>query len=201
MAKIYKFDSDEAWAQARLGKVTGTKALDVMPKARGEGLRSGFYDLIAERVALPPDGENRMDRGHRLEREAVERFAKETGKKVTYEKVLCVREDNEDIAYSPDALIGKTEDVEIKCLASGRHIEAWITKKVPKEYESQVIQGFCVNDKLQTRFICFYDPRMPKDFFYLTVKREDVQPKVTEYLALEREALAQIKIYEDQLTF
>ncbi len=172
-----------------------------MPKARGEGLRSGFYDLIAERVALPPSNEPSMARGLRLEEEAVKRFAKETGKKVTYEKVLCVREDNEDIAYSPDALIGKTEDVEIKCLASGRHIEALLTKKIPKEYESQVIHGFCVNDSLKTRYICFYDPRMPKDFFYLTVKREEVQEKVDEYLALEREALKQIALYESALTF
>ena len=142
-----------------------------------------------------------MDRGKRLEVEAIERFEKETGKKVNKDLVLWMREDNEDIAVSPDGFIGETEAVECKCLNSASHIEAFLTKTIPSEYEYQVLQYFIVNDKLETLYFVFFDPRMPKDFFYYEVKREDVAEKITEYLEMEKEALKKIKDIENQLTF
>lgn len=199
--KVIKFTTEADWLDARVGRITGTTAKDVMPKVRGEGYRAGFYTLIAEQVAVPHNGENVMDRGKRLEEEAIERFNKETGKKAKYELVLCVRDDNDAIAYSPDALIGKTEDVEVKCRSSALHLEAWMTQKVPSEYESQIIQGFVVNDSLKTRYMAFYDPRMPLDFFYITIERKDVQKKVDEYLTLEKEVLAKIEQIKVDLTF
>lgn len=199
--KVIKFDNEIDWMEARKGRITGTSAKDVMPKVRGEGYRAGFYDLIAERVAVPHDGENVMLRGKRLEEEAVERFAAETGKKVKYELVLCVRDDNDSIAYSPDALIGKSEDVEVKCLSSGRHIEAWMTKRVPSEYEPQIIQGFVVNEKLKRRYMVFYDPRMPKDLFWLVIERAQYEKEIIEYYRLETEVLSQIDVIARDLTF
>lgn len=200
--KILRFNNEQDWLDARLGKITGTRAKDVMPKGRGAtGYRAGFYEIIAERIALPHNGENVMDRGKRLEDEAIERFKKETGKKAKRELVLCVREDNEAIAYSPDALIGKTEDVEVKCLSSARHLEAWMTQEIPAEYESQIIQGFVVNDKLKRRYMVFYDPRMPKDFFYLTIQRKDFKDQIEQYLETERNVLKRIAELETALTF
>jgi predicted phage-related endonuclease len=198
--KIQKFSTEEQWLEARRGRVTGTRLKDLIVK-RGTAKKMGFYELIAERIALPPDGENVMDRGKRLEDEAIERFAKETKKKVNNDLVLWYRDDDENIAVSPDGSIGKTEAVEVKCLSSARHIEAWLTKKIPDEYEYQVLQYFIVNDKLKTLYFVFYDPRMPKDFFYHEVHRKDVQDDVDEYLLLERNVLAEIAEIEAQLTF
>lgn len=198
--KILKFKDEQDWLEARKGRVTGTRAGSLVSKRDGRPIK-GYYELIAERVAVPHDGENVLDRGKRLEEEAVERFAKETGKKVKRELVLCCREDDENIAYSPDALIGKTEDVEVKCLNSAAHIEAWLTKGIPAEYEAQIVQGFVVNDKLKTRYMVFYDPRMPKDFFYITITRKQMQAKIEDALALERRVLADIAEIEAQLTF
>lgn len=198
--KVIKYDNEEAWLEARRGRLTGTRVGSLVSKRDGKPLK-GYYEVIAERVAIPHDGENVLDRGKRLEEEAVDRFAKETGKKAKRELVLCCREDDEDIAYSPDALIGKTEDVEVKCLNSAAHIEALLTKGIPSEYEAQIVQGFVVNDKLKTRYMVFYDPRMPRDFFYLTITRKDMQVKIDEALALERQVLADIAKIEAQLTF
>jgi predicted phage-related endonuclease len=142
-----------------------------------------------------------MDRGKRLEDEAIERFVKETGKKVNTDLVLWMRDDDENIAISPDGAIGKTAAVECKCLSSARHIEAWLTKAIPDEYEYQVLQYFIVNDSLKTLYFVFYDPRMPKDFFYFEVKRKDVQERVDAYIELERNVLAEIAEIEQQLTF
>lgn len=198
--RVLTFDTEEAWLDARRGRITGTRLKDLIVK-RGTKPKKGYYELIAERVALPATEENAMDRGKRLEDIAVERFAAETGKKVKNDLVLWCREDDENIAISPDASIGKTEAVEVKCLSSAAHVEALLTKEIPAEYEMQVLQYFVVNDKLKTLYFVFYDPRMPKDLFWLKKTRKEVQEQVNEYLALERQVLAQIAEIENQLTF
>lgn len=198
--KVQKFDTEEEWLEARRGLITGTRVGKLLSKRDRKPL-AGYYELIAERVAIPHNGENVMDRGKRLEDEAVERFADETGKKVTKELVLCYRDDNENIAYSPDGLIGETEDVEVKCLNSAAHIEAILTKEIPAEYRPQIIQGFVVNDQLETRYMVFYDPRMPKDFFYLTITRKEMDAEIKEYFEMENQVLAQIAELEKSLTF
>lgn len=198
--KIKKFLNEDDWMEARRGKITGTRLKDLISKRSGDK-KIGFYEVIAERIAIPRSEENVMDRGKRLEQEAVDRFVKETGRKAVRELVLVYRDDCEEIAYSPDAMIGKTEDVEVKCLSSARHIEALLTKQVPSEYEYQVLQAFIVNDKLKKRYVVFYDPRMPKDFFFIEVNRKDVKDKIAELLVLEKQVLEEIAKLEDQLTF
>jgi predicted phage-related endonuclease len=197
---ITKFENEKDWLDYRRGRITGTRLKDLVIK-RGNGLKIGYYELIAERIALPPNEENVMDRGHRLEKDACERFEKETGKKVNTDLVIWQRDDNENIAYSPDGYIGKTETVECKCLSSALHIKAWLTKEIPSEYFEQSLQPFIVNDSLKKLYVVFYDPRMPKDFFYLTVNRKEVQEKVIEYLELEKRVLKEIEEIEKQLTF
>lgn len=199
--KIERYADEEAWLEAREGRITGTRAKSVMVVPKDGGENTEFYKILAEKYALPSTGESPMNRGKRLEVEAVERFETETGKKANKDLVIVSREDDADIAYSPDALIGKTEDVEVKCRNSAYHFEALITQKIPKEYLSQIIQGFVVNDKLRRRYMVFYDPRCPKDFFYLTVNRKDVEEEVKNYLALERMFLQRIRAMEAKLTF
>ena len=199
--KTLKFDNKEDWLLARRGKITGTRVKDLIVK-RGTGKKKGYYELIAERIAVVPDGQNPMDRGVELEPQAIEKFIKETGKKVDTSLVIWTRDDNESIAISPDGFIGKTEAIEVKCLSSASHIEAWLTQEVPDEYKDQTIQYFCVNDKLKTLYVAFYDPRIPsKDFFYLTINRKDVEEKVKEYLEYEINVLKEIEEIVNNLTF
>lgn len=198
--KLSKFETKEEWMLARQSKITGSKLKDIIVK-RGTGKKKGYYQLIADRLAVTPDGENPMERGNRLEKEAIDRFVKETGKEVNTDLVIFSRDDNENIAFSPDGYIGDNEVVEVKCLNSASHIEAWLTKEVPDEYADQVIQPFIVNDTLTTLYLAFYDPRIPcKDFFFLTINRNDVQKKVEEYLDYQRKTLAEIDEIVLQLT-
>lgn len=199
-----KFDNRDDWLAARRGKITGSRLKDVITK-RGNGKKLAFYELVAERIAVPDDAdveENPMDRGARLEAEAIERFAKETSKKIDTSLVIWSRDDNENIAISPDGFMGKTEAVEAKCLSSALHIKAFITQEVPAEYEEQSLQYFIVNDKLKTLYFAFYDPRVPvKDFFTLTVQRKDVQEKIDQLLASQRETLTEVEEIVNSLTF
>src|SRR3990167_9450305 len=200
--KTLTFEDRESWLSARKGKITGTRLKDIVVK-RGTGRKIGFYELVAERVATEPDsGENALERGVRLEPEAMERFVKETKKKVNTDLVLWVRDDNDSIAISPDGFIGKTEAVETKCLSSARHIEAFLTQQIPDEYEMQTLQYFIVNDSLKKLSVVFYDPRIPcKDYFVIEINHKDVQEKVDEYLEYERGVLAEVQDIVTRLTF
>lgn len=199
--KTTAYKSEEEWLEARRGKVTGTRLKDIIVK-RGTKPKKAFYELIAERVAIPRDEhENVMDRGHTLESEAIARFEHEAKKKVDTSLVIWTREDNENIAVSPDGFIGEKEAVEVKCLNSASHIEAYLSKEIPSEYEYQALQYFIVNDALQTLYFCLYDPSMPVDFFYITVKREDVAEDIETYLQYQRDVLAEIEKISNELTF
>jgi|ERR1035437_92706 predicted phage-related endonuclease len=189
--KILTFKDEADWLKARELKVTGTGLGKILSQTSDKP-KVGFYELIANRVALKRTEENPMDRGRRLENEALVRFEKETGKKVNKDLILCVSEENDNIAYSPDGLIGKTEGVEVKCLNSAAHIEAWLTQKVPAEYYFQTIQPFIVNPKLKTLYFVYYDNRIPtKDFFYLIIERDD--EVIEKYKARELAILAEVE--------
>lgn len=199
--QVQKFEDRDEWLDARRGKITGSRLKDIVAK-RGYGRKLAFYELIAERVGLPGDDEDPMDRGTRLEPEAVERFISQTGKKVDTSLIIWSRDDNEGIAVSPDGVIGKTAALECKCLSSAKHIEAFVTQSIPDEYQMQITQYFIVNDALKTLYMAFYDPRIPiKDFFYLTITRKQMEVEIDTYLEYQRQTLSEVDDIVTQLTF
>ncbi len=200
---VKAFDSREEWLEARRGKITGSRLKDIVVK-RGPGEKIGFYELIAERIAENADGENPLDRGTRLEEEAMAAFAKKTKKKLDTSLVIWERDDNPSIAISPDAsVVGEKAAVEGKCLSSARHIEAYLTKKVPDEYDYQVDQYFIVNEELDTLYFVFYDPRMPAklQMFYLTITREERKDDIQYLHEYQVEKMALVNQIVTELTF
>lgn len=194
--------SDE-WLELRKGKIAGTTLGEIYSK-RG-GRKIGFYQVVAERLSLDPDEENRMDRGIRLEEEAREMFESKTNKKVT-EVGLCVSDLNPAIINSPDGLIknrGKfTEAIEIKCLSPARHLQAVIENKVPIEFESQMMQYFVVNDDLKTLYFVFYDPRvLTVPYHVIEVHRKDVEEKIEFFKTFQLERLEEIDKIVEELSF
>ena len=202
--KTIEYTDKESWLSARNGKITGTRQKDIIDK-RGTDKKIGFYELIAERLMVADgDGipnETPMDRGTRLQTVAIERFKKETKKKVDESLVMWIREDNESIAISPDGVIGKTEAVETKCLSAANHIKAFLTAEVPDEYKYQTRQYFIVNDQLKTLYLAFYDPRIPcKDFFYLIIHRKDIEAEIKELYDYQIKELSEVDAIVAKLT-
>ena len=198
--KTLKFEDKESWEEARIGKITGTKLKDLI-SLKGS-VKKGFWKLVAERLSLPADDENAMERGIRLEEEAIKEFEKETGKKVDNSLIIWVSDENDSIAVSPDGIIGKTEALEIKCLNSASHIEALLTQELPDEYEFQVLQYFIVNPKLKTLYFGFYDPRvLAKPFFYFTINRKDKEEEIEFYKKEQLEILKKVEEIVLKLTF
>lgn len=199
--KVQHFDDRDEWMIARRGKITGSRLGDVTPKAKGKGEKKGVYEIVAEMLAVIPEGddlEKPMDRGHRLEQEAINRFIVENAVHVNTDLVIWMRDDDERIAVSPDGTISNLQAVEVKCLNSASHVEAWLTQEIPSEYKEQALQYFVVCDKLEKLHFVFYDPRIPcKDFFVIVIERDEAE--VTKYLEMERLALLRIESYVARL--
>lgn len=203
--KIISFENKEAWLLGRLRKITGSRLKSIYSKRASSEKKIGYYELIAERLGVPADeNEKPMDRGNRLEEEAVARFAKETGKKVDTSLVIWSRDENESIAISPDAsVVGEPAAVEAKCLSGAKHIKAYLTQEIPDDYEEQMYQYFVVNDELQTLYFVFFDPRFlsPKlQYFVIEIKRKDIQADITKFLAFEKDTLAEVDAEVNRLT-
>lgn len=172
------------WFEAKLGVVTATdlKKVRGTPAAREKYMNS----LIAERLTPEIDmefiHENAMARGSRLEPEAVLAFEYVTGIKT--EKAGLVEHGTIPfLAYSPDALIPNkyTEDVETKCPEGQNYMEIVRTRKVPKEYEDQIVHAFLVNDKLKKRYFVAYNPDIPSDpIVIIEVTRESIEKDIEE---------------------
>lgn len=204
---IEQYETREEWMDGRRGRVTGSTLKDLVVK-RGTEKKVGFYRLIAERIAAArSDEDSPMDRGTRLEEAAIARLTEDTGISFDTSLVIWSREDNRNIAISPDGFAKGTDGVvrvaaEVKCLSPELHIKAWLTQKVPSEYWEQVLQYFAVNDALELLYFVLYDPSIPaKEFFYIEVTRAEVQDEVTYVLDYQRQELAEIDEAVLQLTF
>lgn len=199
---VKEYQSKEEWLVDRKGKIGGSTLSDIVVK-RGTGEKIGFYQIIADRIAQDADDENAMERGTRLEEEAIDRVSSILGKDIDTSLISWAREDNPKITVSPDGFINETEAVEIKCLSTAKHIEAIVTNKIPSEYEFQKLQYFIVNDNLKTLYFALYDPRMPEkhQLKIFEVKREDIEDDIKMYLDYQIEKLAKIEDIITKLTF
>lgn len=181
------------WHQIRKGKVTGTALKKIMGTARAR--EEAFYEIIAERltVGLGDESENAMDRGTRLEPEAVATFEFETGKKVEITG-FCEDDDDPMICNSPDGLIPKENAaVEVKCLGGKNHVKMWLTNQVPDDYEWQVVQYFVLNKKLETLYFIGYNPDIPAHPLHvIEIKRAEIQEKIDLAKTAQKEFLAEV---------
>lgn len=162
-----------------------------------------FYELLAHKVAVPEEGdETPLDRGTRLESEAIEVFSNKIGKEISNDLVMWVSDENDSLAYSPDGVISKEEVAEIKCLSSAHHLYIYYEKDIPAEYRKQNLQAFIVNDKLEKlHFVC-YDPRIPNlPIHWITINREDIADEIELYKRYEIELMKELDALVTELTF
>lgn len=168
----------DEWFQKRKGKITGTVLKDIMgtPYKRGEAIYEMIGDILAEGVE--DQSENPMARGNRLEPEARAMFGFYQSKSIK-ETGIAEKDDNRQIASSPDGLIGENEALEIKCMGRKNHVKMWLTNKVPEEYDWQVIQYFIVNSKLEKLYFVGYHPEITvHPMHVIEVKRDEILIKI-----------------------
>ncbi len=170
----------EKWFQLRKGKITGTVLKSIMGTLRARN--DAIYEMIAKRLEVGVEDEinheNPMNRGTRLEPDAIVMFEFETGKKVD-RTGFCEDENNPLIANSPDGLIGEEEAVEAKCPGGKNYVKMWLKNEVPDEYIWQVTQYFIVNEKLNKLYFVGYRPEIPiHPLHIIEVTRDEYLPKI-----------------------
>lgn len=200
--QVKKFQNKEEWLDARRGKITGSRLKDIVVK-RGTGEKIGFYEIIAERLAITPETENPMDRGVRLESEAIQKYSEINNLDFDTSLIIWEKDDNPNIAISPDGFMENKEAIEVKCLSSARHIEAKLTNQYPKEYHEQIMQYFIVNDNLEKLHFVMYDPRMPENLQIVAfvINRSDVEQDIVELCEYQTQKLKEIDEIINKLTF
>lgn len=183
------------WEDSRNGKFTGSKLKDIVTWTRATkanpkkeidfegGIKAGFWEVMAERVAIAPD-DKPLDHGVACEPEALELFIKESGVKA---QTFGIFQDEkcEAFACSPDAGVEENGEivagVEIKCLSSAKHLKAWFTKEIPDDHKEQVLNYFMVAPAMQRLYFVFYDYRIPlKPLFWFVIERKDVEAEVAQ---------------------
>lgn len=177
-------------------------------KLEGEPKKQ-YYELIADRVARPVTPNDYADRlngqpfsmmarGHILEAEAIEAFEAKTGKSCDKDSVVWVSDYDANAYVSPDGCITSADDkvreaVEVKCLSSAEVIKAYLTQKVPAEYQPQILKYFMVNDDLEVLHFVIYTDLIPGlDLQIFEVKREEVAGQIEEARAFEKVILERI---------
>lgn len=198
----------DAWKQLREGKLTGTKIGSIYAKSRKADEvfdyskhLIGFYELLAERLTDSDDLSSGIERGKELESEALRVASDELGIDFVQGNVW---ELDENHIESPD---GYTKDlkiaIEIKCLASSRHIQAIYEDRPPIEYRTEYANYFLVNQKLEALVVFIYDPRfMNKNLrsHYWFVYRKDLDAEIKALKQVKKLVLKELKEAEERLT-
>lgn len=202
--KILKVEQNSLeWLELRKGRITGSKLGDIYA-ARG-GRKVGFYQLIADRLAIVEDtDEAPHDRGHRLEEEALELASAELGFTLEKCEEMWVSDLDENIAISPDGANKKrTKSGEVKALKAALHLQAVIEEKtVKRTYQSQALQYFVVNEKLTDHYGIFYNPLVTaKPLYIIHYKRADYEDDIKFWQDYEQQVLKDVEKYVEELAF
>lgn len=117
-----------------------TRIIEAETKNKHLKVNIDFWKFLAETMAEQPNGENPMERGHRLEPENIQHTLKQLG----YQQEDCITdcgiwESDEDnrIACSPDAYQNTTNPtwaIECKSLGSAYHLQAVIPWMIHTQY-------------------------------------------------------------------
>lgn len=192
------------WHEARAGKITGSRFVDVLARSKktGEPLKA-YHDLIWQIVVERITGKAvegpvgfALQWGSDVEPYAREAYELETGN-IVIESGFIVHPDYPFAGSSPDGLIGDDGGLEMKCPKnSAIHLERFIYG-VPEEYVPQIQGNMWVTGRQWWDFVS-YDPRMPEShlLFRKRVERDEKFIKELESAVLEAEEKA-VALYND----
>lgn len=181
----------EEWFAARLGKVTASRAADVMTK-KGSAARANLSaQLVLERLTCTKSesfSSAAMQWG--VDQEPFARAAYEAHSGVWVDTVGFVQHPTiERAGASPDGLVGHDGLVEIKCPNTATMIDTLLTGKVPSNYATQMQMQMACTGRAWCDYAVF-DSRMPvkAQLFVKRVQRDqkfidDMEKEIIAFLA------------------
>ena len=163
------------WAKLRCGKITMSRAKDLLTGGKGITRMNYIFDVVAERLSGEPiDGYYGIDmeRGNFLEEWAINALQEHLNVDVQTIGFVCLDKDDR-IGCSPDGLIeGYKAGVEIKCPKPRQHIKNALYDGF-NDYAAQV-QGqmwICEKDHWYLASFCPWVKQMP--LHVLRLERND----------------------------
>ena len=207
MKKVDIEQDTSEWLEERRKSIGGSDAHSILPPTRGAGAADGrtatFWEKVAAQLTKQKDAafqdERDMDRGHRLEAEAINELSTIVGLPFDTKPGIWKSDDylvhiSVDGAEPTDI---PTYDAEVKALKAGKHFKylykslKWKSSQldlVPNEYgayyREQVLHAFAVNPLLETRFFMLYEPNAIYEehkVVLIVIRRKDIQEELTDY--------------------
>jgi len=181
----------DEWFAARLGKVTASRAADVLTK-KGSAARANLSaQLVLERLTNTK-GESFSSAAMQwgVDQEPFARAAYEAHSGVWVDTVGFVQHPTiERAGASPDGLVGHDGLVEIKCPNTATMIDTLLTGKVPSNYATQMQMQMACTGRAWCDYTVF-DSRMPvkAQLFVKRVQRDqkyidDLNKEIIAFLA------------------
>jgi putative phage-type endonuclease len=171
----------EQWFAARAGRVTASRAADVLAKIKsGEAAARRNYrvQLVAERLTGQPQEDGfvsaAMQRGIDLEPAAFAAYESLTGE--VAQRVGFLAHTELPIGASPDGVIGDVEGlVELKVPLAATHLAYLRAGVVPPDYVPQITHLLLVSGAAYCDFLS-YGPMFPAHLqtFLVRVRRSEV---------------------------
>lgn len=186
------------WYVARIGKLTGTGAADMMARIKS-GEAAARRDLRLRLVCERLTGESQedvfvnaaMQRGIEKEPEAFAAYESATGHLVS--RVGFLAHDTLPAGCSPDGIIGNyTGILELKCPKSATHLKYLRSREVPTEYLHQIIHNLWITGADWCDFVSF-DDRFPPALQLFRVRVERKQADIDAYELMARAFLSEVE--------
>jgi len=191
----------DRWAQARCGRITASRAADVIAmtkKGEGAGRRDYRTEILVERltgVPVPQFVSKEMLWG--LQQEPFARAAYEMHAAVFVDQVgFVISPDYDFFGCSPDGYIGDDGMLQIKCPNTTTHLGWLMGGVIPAEHVPQMVAEMAVTGRKWVDFVSF-DPRLP-EHLQLFVKRyhrneKHIDGMITEVVHFHRECESVLK--------
>lgn len=187
----------DAWRLARVGRLTGSRAGDMLAtikKGEAAARRDYRLQLVCERltgVSQESGYVNRdMQRGIDKEPDAIALYEAVTGRLV--KSVGFLAHDTLLAGCSPDGVIGNyTGIVEAKCPRTAAHIEALKSRRLPEDYVGQVTHNLWITGASWCDFVSF-DDRLPLHLRLAIVRVHRNDAEIASYELLARQFLADV---------
>lgn len=167
------------WFAARLGRLTGSRAADMLATIKtGEAAarRDLRVQLVCERLTNQSQESGyinaEMQRGIDLEPVACKAYEALSGN--TVQSVGFLQHEELMAGTSPDGLVGEDGGLELKCPKAATHLGYLKAGTLPKEHAAQITHNLWISGRDWWDFVS-YDDRWPERFriFHVRVHRDE----------------------------
>lgn len=192
------------WYAARLGRLTGSVAVDItrtINSGEAASRRNLRVKLALERITGRSQESEfmsaAMEHGEEFEPKALAIYEANTG--TILERVGFLGCEVLMAGCSLDAFVsGRKGIVEAKCPKSATHLEYLRTRKIPNDYYWQCTHNLWVSGAEYCDFISF-DCAFPEELQYLCVRLERDESAIAAYAALASTFLAEVAVEVNEI--